>query len=85
MSYGCRKIPVPVLVLVFLLLFGGCGRDEIVELAPLSGEAETAEAARAFRLRAEELLPLLREMRELTVLTARYYDRSYHKHERYTL
>ena len=34
MSYGCRKIPVPVLVLVFLLLFGGCGRDEIVELAP---------------------------------------------------
>ena len=31
------------------------------------------------------LLPLLREMRDLTVLTQRYYDRSYHKHERYTL
>lgn len=45
MSYGCRKIPVPVLVLVFLLLFGGCGRDEIVELAPVSGGAETSEAA----------------------------------------
>ena len=26
-----------------------------------------------------------RECRELAVLTARYYDRSYHKHERYTL
>ena len=45
MSYGCRKIPVPVLVLVFLLLFGGCGRDEIVELAPVNGEAETSEPA----------------------------------------
>ena len=31
------------------------------------------------------LFALLRESRELAVLTARYYDRSYHKHEKYTL
>ena len=42
-------------------------------------------AARRLRQRAEELQPLLRETRELAVLTARYYDRSYHKHEKYTL
>ena len=60
-------------------------RQRIGQLRLAAAQAETAEAARAFRLRAEELLPLLREMRELTVLTARYYDRSYHKHERDTL
>ena len=43
------------------------------------------EAARRLRLRAEGLQPLLRETREIAVLTARYYDRSYHKHEQYTL
>lgn len=41
--------------------------------------------ARELRLRLETLTPLWREMRELAVLTAHYYDRSYHKHERYTL
>ena len=57
----------------------------IGELRLAAAEAADAETARALRLRAAELLPLLREMRDLTVLTARYYDRSYHKHERYTL
>ena len=52
-----------------------------LRLAAAAADADTAR----LRLRIEELLPLLREMRELTVLTARYYDRSYHKHERYTL
>ena len=28
---------------------------------------------------------LLQETRELAALTAHYYDRSYHRHERYTL
>ena len=32
-----------------------------------------------------ELTPLLQETRELAALTAHYYDRSYHRHERYTL
>ena len=31
------------------------------------------------------LSTMLREARELAVLTERYYDRGYHKHERYTL
>ena len=37
------------------------------------------------KARVQELTPLLRDCRELAVLTARYYDRSYHKHERYTI
>ncbi|MCI8689081.1 MAG: hypothetical protein HFF85_02635 [Oscillibacter sp.] len=37
------------------------------------------------RRRISELLPLWREARELAVLTAHYYDRSYHRHEGYTL
>ncbi|WP_455582381.1 hypothetical protein [Dysosmobacter sp.] len=43
------------------------------------------EAARALRARVAALDPLLREMRALAELTAHYYDRSYHKHESYTL
>ncbi len=43
MSYCCRWIPVPVMVLAFLLLFSlcGCGRDEIVEL-PYAAETQSA-------------------------------------------
>ena len=37
------------------------------------------------RRRMAALDPLLREMRELAVLSRRYYDRSYHKNEKYTL
>ena len=44
-----------------------------------------AESAAALRRRIAELTPLLQETRELAALTARYYDRSYHRHERYTL
>lgn len=46
---------------------------------------EDPEVRRRLQLRIEALRPILRETRELAVLTARYYDRSYHKHERYTL
>ena len=60
-------------------------RRRMAELrAAERAETDPAEAGR-LRRRAEALRPLLREMRELAVLTARYYDRSYHKHERYTL
>ena len=45
----------------------------------------TVADARRLRQRIVSLQPLLQEMRELAVLTARYYDRSYHKHEKYTL
>ena len=43
------------------------------------------EAARRLRRRVAELMPMWREMRELAALTARYYERSYHKNEKYTL
>ena len=49
MSYCCRQIPVPLMVLVFLLSLNGCGRDEIVELEPVTaalesqGEGEAAD------------------------------------------
>ena len=60
-------------------------RLRIAELRALRRQAADAEAARSLDARIAELTPLLRESRELAVLTARYYDRSYHKHERYTL
>ena len=46
---------------------------------------ELRQAARELRRRITELTPLLQETRELAALTAHYYDRSYHRHERYTL
>lgn len=60
-------------------------RTRMAQLRAMEREAEDPETARRLRLRIETLRPLLREMRELAVLTARYYDRSYHKHEQYTL
>ena len=60
-------------------------RTRIAELRVAERTATDPETARLFRIRAESLRPLLREMRELAGLTARYYDRSYHKHENYTL
>lgn len=60
-------------------------RTRIVQLRAAARAEMDPEAARRLRQRAEELQPLLRETRELAVLTARYYDRSYHKHEKYTL
>jgi len=46
---------------------------------------EDPETVRKLNRRIAELDPLLREARELAVLTARYYDRGYHKDEKYTL
>ena len=60
-------------------------RGRIAQLRAAARAEMDPEAARRLRQRAEELQPLLRETRELAVLTARYYDRSYHKHEKYTL
>ena len=57
----------------------------VVELRALERAQTDAEAARRLRQRIVELMPMWREMRELAVLTGRYYDRSYHKNERYTL
>lgn len=57
----------------------------IVELRAAERTQANAEAAQQLRLRINALIPLWREMRELAALTAHYYDRSYHKHEKYTL
>ena len=43
------------------------------------------EEVRALRARIAALDPLLREAKALAELTAHYYDRSYHNHEKYTL
>ena len=57
----------------------------IVELRNLArGQTDPEEASR-LRRRIDELTPLWREARELAALTAHYYDRSYHRHEKYTL
>ena len=60
-------------------------RRRIAELRAAERAAGDLEEARRLRQRIVSLQPLLQEMRELAVLTARYYDRSYHKHEKYTL
>ena len=60
-------------------------RVRMAQLRADAKEQTDPAAAQALRQRIAELTPLLREMRELAVLTEHYYDRSYHKHERYTL
>lgn len=57
----------------------------IVELR--AREKNQPDPEEAFRLqrRIHELTPLWREARELAALTEHYYDRSYHRHEQYTL
>lgn len=57
----------------------------IVELRGQERAQADPEAAFRLRRRIDELTPLWREARELAALTAHYYDRSYHKHEKYTL
>ena len=60
-------------------------RGRIAQLRAAERAETDPETARRLCQRAESLRPLLRETRELAVLTAKYYDRSYHKHEKYTL
>ena len=60
-------------------------RPRIGELRQAARELKDEEDRRLLRRRITELTPLLQETRELAALTAHYYDRSYHRHERYTL
>lgn len=60
-------------------------RQRIKRLREEQKNQPDREARRQLERRMAELEPLLREMRELAVLTARYYDRGYHKNEKYTL
>lgn len=57
----------------------------IVELRTQERTQADPETVFRLRRRIDELTPLWREARELAALTAHYYDRSYHKHEKYTL
>lgn len=59
-------------------------RKRITELRQAERCQTDADSSRRLRLRIAALSPLLREAQELAVLTAHYYDRSYH-HEIYTL
>ena len=47
--------------------------------------ANSPSASYKIDRRIKELTPMLQKCRDLAELTARYYERSYHKHERYTL
>lgn len=60
-------------------------RQRIKQLREEQKNQPDREERRQLERRQAELEPLLREMRELAVLTARYYDRGYHKNEKYTL
>ena len=60
-------------------------RLRIAELRAAMGALSDPEGLRALRARIAALDPLLREARALAELTAHYYDRSYRKHEKYTL
>jgi hypothetical protein len=59
--------------------------ERIAELRALERAQADPEEAFRLRRRINDLTPLWREARELAALTAHYYDRSYHKHEKYTL
>jgi hypothetical protein len=58
-------------------------RKRIGELREERKVQTDPEAVRRLDRRITELEPLLREARELAVVTARYYDRGYHKNEKY--
>lgn len=58
-------------------------RQRIGELREERGRRTDPEEIRRLTRRIVELEPLLREARELAVVTARYYERGYHKNEKY--
>lgn len=60
-------------------------RARIRELEARARAQEDREAGRTLEARAEALRPLLREMRELAALTARYYERGFFHNGKYTL
>ena len=60
-------------------------RTRIRELRLAQREAVDPEVVRQLQSRISALVPLLKEMRELAALTAHYYDRWYHRNEKYSL
>lgn len=60
-------------------------RQRIRELRTELEQAGDPELCWRLKRRITDLMPLLQEARELAVLTAHYYDRSYHRNEKYTI
>ncbi len=60
-------------------------RARLRELRLAQAEAEDPETLWQIKRRIAELTPMLTEMNELRELTARYYERGYHRNEKYTL
>ena len=60
-------------------------RTRISELRAAAKTAQTREEADRLKRRIADLEVMRRQSRELAELTKRYYERSYHRDERYTL
>lgn len=60
-------------------------RERITELRQMAKAAATKEEARKIRQRIDDLQVLVRQSRELAALTRHYYERGYHRDEKYTL
>lgn len=60
-------------------------RARIRELRAEKKVTNSPTALHKIDQRINELTPMQREMRELSELTKRYYERSYHKNERYSI
>ncbi len=60
-------------------------RGRISELRAAARAAASREEAERYKRRIAELEVLRRQSSELAELTKRYYERSYHRDERYTL
>ena len=63
----------------------GLLRDRIRQLRKQRLGEQDPESLWQLDRRIAELLPMLRQMRELADLTAHYYDRGYWRNEKYTL
>ena len=60
-------------------------RLRMTKLRQQARGTEDAERRRALYRRMAELEPLLRQSRELAKLTRHYYERGYHRSEKYTV
>lgn len=60
-------------------------RMRIRSLRQMARAAENEETRQQLRRRIADLQPMLSQCRQLQLLTAHYYERSFHRNERYTL
>lgn len=60
-------------------------RRRLKELRDALAKTDDPEEIWHLKRRIAELTPMLTQMNELAELTAHYYDRGYHRNEKYTL